>query len=565
MILVSLLVAAPLAATDAYAERRVALVIGNSDYAQAVELRNPRNDAIDIAASLKSLGFEVQLGLDLDKPQFAATIDQFAQQLDQADVGLFYYAGHGLQLGGKNYLVPTNAKLDNASLISGETIDVGAIVRLMESKAPVNLIFLDACRNNPMAEKLKDTLVSAHRNTSVGRGLARIEPTGHDTLVAFAAAPGHEVADGSGRNSPFAAALLRHLPQPDLEVSVMLKLVAADVRRDTGDEQRPRQVSDMSRTFYFAKAETKPEPAAVVDAGSSKPTPTAPPGHRDSDDRELDIAYWNSARSQGDCDAVRAYLRRFPQGNFVDLAKLLERRSCATAKPLQVPEAAPAAQGPDASPVVAAVQPPQSVAKLATAVPATPDVAAEASAAVVVKPAPSSALLAAKEAVQESAKQADPDLSSTPPGVRHDAEAPPGAPEAATAGPDLPHDIQLELVRVGCGDIRADGEWRSATRAAVRRFNEEARTAFDVQHPSPALLAALHEHGQRVCPLACAPGFQAHGDTCEAIQTASTGSRRRHAAERLTNNQRPLFLWPGFDNRTRKAWSNRPCGFGASC
>jgi uncharacterized caspase-like protein len=554
MILICLLVAAPLAATDARAERRVALVVGNSAYAQADELRNPRNDASDLAAALKSLGFEVQLGLDLDKKRFDATIDQFAQQLDKADVGLFFYAGHSLQLNGKNYLVLTNAKLDDTSLISDETIDLGTVIQLMESKAPVNLVFLDACRTNPMAEKLKSILASAQRGTSVGRGLARIDPTGHDTLVAFAAAPGHEVADGSGRNSPFAAALLRYLPQPDIEVSVMLKLVAADVRRDTGNEQRPQQVSDMSRTFYFAKAETKPEPAAAVAAAApSNGMTAAPSSPGDSDDRALDIAYWNSVRSQGDCDAVRAYLRRFPQGNFIELARLLERRSCATAKPPQVP---------DPSPLAAAVQPPQSDAKLAAVAPppAKPDVAPETPAAIVVGPAPSSTPLPAKDAALST-----PDSSATPAAVRHDAEAPPGAPEAATTGPDLQHNIQLELVRVGCGDIKADGKWRSATRAAVRRFNEEARTTFDVQQPSPALLAALHEHGQRVCPLTCEHGFQAHGETCEAIETASTGSGRRHTAERQTNYQRPVFAWPGFDNRPRKAWINRPCGYYAPC
>jgi uncharacterized caspase-like protein len=547
MILVGLLAAALLTATDANAERRVALVVGNSEYAEATTLRNPRNDASDLAATLKNLGFEVLLGLDLDQQRFAALIDQFSRRLDEADVGLFFYAGHGLQLDERNYLVSTNAKLDSAFLISAETIELDAIIRLMESKAPVNLVFLDACRNNPLAENLKRDLASLKRGAALGRGLARIEPTGRDTLVAFSAAPGQEAADGDGsdHNSPFAAALLRYIPQPGLEVSVMLKQVAADVRRDTRNEQRPQQVSDMSRTFYFVKAETKPAvDVAKVDAAPPRNlTAATPSGNSDAGNRELDIAYWNSAQSQGDCDAVHAYLQRFPQGNFVDLAKLSERRLCAPARLLPTPEAAAAARTPDASPPVDVVQQPQSVAQLpaeAPPQPAKPDVGVEAPATIVVKPAPSS--VSTKEAALST-----PDSSTTAPGPTVTAVAP----ESAAAQPDPVRTIQLELARVGCGDIKADGKWQSATRAAVRRFNAEAQTAFDVHQPSPALLAALHEHGQRVCPLECERGFQVHGETCEAIDTASSGGHRRRYTVQTQTKQWPAFGWPGLDNRKR--------------
>src|SRR5207344_749949 len=137
-----------------------------------------------------------------------------------------------------------------------------------------------------------------------------------DTLIAFAAAPGQEAADGgSDRNSPFTAALLKHLPTPGLEVSVMLKEVAAEVRRDTRNGQRPQQLSDMTKAFYFAKAEQAA--TTRVDA-SAEPIrrPTAATG----DEPALDMAFWNDAKSSGDCDAVRAYLQRFPRGIFVELA-----------------------------------------------------------------------------------------------------------------------------------------------------------------------------------------------------------------------------------------------------
>src|SRR5258706_13766918 len=179
-----------LTASAASADRRVALLIGNSAYSNAASLRNPRNDAADMADTLKKLGFEVELGLDLDQKSFATTIEVFARALDGAEVGLFFYAGHGLQLNEKNFLVWINAKLENEFLLSSETIALTSIVRLMESKSAVNLVFLDACRNNPLAENLRRGLEATKRSANLGRGLARIEPASRDTLIAFAAAPG---------------------------------------------------------------------------------------------------------------------------------------------------------------------------------------------------------------------------------------------------------------------------------------------------------------------------------------------------------------------------------------
>jgi uncharacterized caspase-like protein len=141
-------------ASAAQAERRVALVVGNSAYTHAAALRNPRNDARDIAETLKRLDFDVLVGLDLDQQNFATIIQKFVRMLDDADVALFFYAGHGLQINGKNYLVSTNAKLENEFLIPAETIELDTLIRLMEAKAPIDLVFLDACRNNPLTDQL---------------------------------------------------------------------------------------------------------------------------------------------------------------------------------------------------------------------------------------------------------------------------------------------------------------------------------------------------------------------------------------------------------------------------
>src|SRR5882724_1070556 len=343
-----------LTSSAAHAERRVALVIGNSSYSNAASLRNPRNDASDMADTLKKLGFEVELGLDLDQKSFATTIEKFARALDGADVGLFFYAGHGLQLNDKNYLVSINAKLENEFLMSSETIGLEAIVRLMESKTPVNLVFLDACRNNPLAENLQRGLEVTKRSANLGRGLARIEPTSRDTLIAFAAAPGQVAADGNDRNSPFTASLLKNLPRPAVEVSVMLKEVSADVRRATNNSQRPQQLSDMSRTFYFASAApTVANDASAPEQAAKTPSSVVPQG----DDRAFDVAFWNAAQAANDCESTRAYLARFPSGIFVDLAKLAERRLCAPSRQVTVMESAP--PGPSLTPAPVAPAPSQ--------------------------------------------------------------------------------------------------------------------------------------------------------------------------------------------------------------
>jgi hypothetical protein len=187
-----------------------------------------------------------------------------------------------------------------------------------------------------------------------------MEVSGRDTLIAFAAGPGQEASDGTERNSPFTGALLRHLPKPGLEVSVMLKEVAADVRRDTRGGQRPQQLSDMTKTFYFAKAEpvatAKIEPPAAPSPVPAAPlVPPAPPVSAApfGDDRALDMAFWNAAQSSNDCEAVRAYLRRFPQGIFVDLAKLSETRLCTAGRQAVVPVPA----GPQTSLNLASVPP----------------------------------------------------------------------------------------------------------------------------------------------------------------------------------------------------------------
>lgn len=454
------------AVTDARAERRVALVIGNAHYEHASTLRNPLNDAQAMAALLKTVGFEVVVGTDLDQRAFAGQVEAFGRLLEGAEVGLFFYAGHGLQVNEKNYLVSTQAKLESEFLIPAETVELDAIIRLMESRSRVNLVFLDACRNNPLADKLRQNLVAAKRSVSLGRGLARIEPTGRDTLIAFAAAPGQEAADGRDRHSPFTAALLQNVPKPGVEVSVMLKEVTAQVRRETNNSQRPQQLSDMSRTFYFAKA----EPIAAAPPPPPKVAQATP-------DHSIELAYWNSARSVNDCESVRAYLERFPNGIFTDLARLSERRLCDPTRKVIVVDAEPPPVNPE---------PPAGVTAAPSQVSLAPST--ESTSEPAVTPETPTTTPSAETTIAALPKQADP------------TSEPASDADSSAVQTNLTRDLQRELARVGCAADRADGIWGSRSRDAVREFNRHARASLESGAPSKDALAAVQKHQSRVCP-----------------------------------------------------------------
>jgi Caspase domain len=495
-----------LAATQAVAERRVALVVGNAQYAHTPALPNPRNDAQDIADTLKKVGFEVMLGYDLDQTKFARIIDEFARALEGADVGLFFYAGHGLQINEKNYLVSTEAKLESTFLVPSETIELDAVIRLMESKAGTNLIFLDACRNNPLTDNLRRNLAAINRTVTVGRGLARIEPTGRDTLVAFSSAPGQEAADGRGRNSPFTASLLRHLPKPGIEVSVMLKDVTADVRRETNNAQRPQQLSDMSKTFYFVKA----EPAVVAAPGAAMP-PAVPTDPVDP----IDMAFWQSAAAANECESIRAYLRRFPAGKFVDLARISERRLCKVVTEVAVSAPQPSSSGPVAP---------------------------------TLSPGPaSSPAIPASSPNTQSAGGAPMNVAVAAPTAPPPA-AVPVAPVVAVDALDVGRKLQRELLRVGCGvgGIEIDGTWGTASRDALRSFNERTRSIAVVDRPTPEALEEVRSHKDRVCPTGCEPGTELRGTACVAIPKPLERSRHASRPPERERSQRPQrYVEPG--------------------
>lgn len=268
----------------AHAEKRVALVIGNAAYTEAGRLANALNDARGIGAALGRLGFDVTSAEDLTSERFEKAVADFTSKARGADVALFFYAGHALQLGQTNYLMPIDAKLPNELAVKRETMAAQDVVELMEGAARINLVFLDACRNNPLAERLRATLASSGRGASLGRGLGRIDAKGRDTLIVFSAEPGQEAIDmDGGTHSPFAAGLLQHMETPGLEIETMLKKVTKAVRDATGSKQQPERLSRLESEFYFKLEATILSPPTPTDqqvAVGPAPPKIEPPASR---------------------------------------------------------------------------------------------------------------------------------------------------------------------------------------------------------------------------------------------------------------------------------------------
>jgi uncharacterized caspase-like protein len=280
------------------------LVIGNSAYQFTSPLTNPTNDAADMAAALKRVGFDVVEGRDLDESGMRRTIKRFAERLTGADVGLFFYAGHGLQVGGQNYLVPVDAKLESPAGLDFELIRLDVIHRTMERETKTNVIFLDACRDNPLSRNLARSMGT--RSSQIGKGLAVVE-SGVGTLISFSTQPGNTALDGEGRNSPFAASLVKHINNPGEDLSTLLIHVRNQVMAATKDQQIPWEHSALRSKFYFV---------ALPPAEAAKP---AEPSY----ERRVELEYWMSLKDSSDPAVLGTYLERYPSGEFAPIARAL--------------------------------------------------------------------------------------------------------------------------------------------------------------------------------------------------------------------------------------------------
>lgn len=289
-------------------ERRIALIIGNSAYQNTAELKNPKNDAADIAASLRRLGFEVFEGHDLDKRSMERMIRQFGVKLSGADLALFFYAGHGVAIGGQNYLVPVDARLSSEGDADFEGLPLALVLKQMEREAKTSIVLLDACRDNPLARNLARTMGT--RSSQVSQGLAEVR-TGVGTLIGFSTQPGNVAVDGGGRNSPYAGALLQHIEVPGTDVSGVLIAVRNDVLKATDGRQVPWEHTSLTGQVYL-KIDPSSTPAAV-----------RPPAFRPNYDREMELSYWSSVKDSKSPALIQNYLDRYPNGNFANLARAM--------------------------------------------------------------------------------------------------------------------------------------------------------------------------------------------------------------------------------------------------
>lgn len=245
---------------------RVALVVGNSAYHDA-PLKNPANDASDVAAALKTAGFSVKLLTDATREQMEKAISAFGREIKPGGISMFYYAGHGIQANSLNYLIPVDSRIDSEDEIPSRGIDVNLVLRKMDSaRSRVNLIILDACRNNPFARSFR----------SASRGLAQMAaPKG--SVIVYATDPGSVAADGSGRNGVFTKHLLAHMSTPGIEVEQMLKQVRGGVETETHGRQVPWTNTSLTGNFYFVPGKAPVQPAVSGDAqhvGTPAPPPT---------------------------------------------------------------------------------------------------------------------------------------------------------------------------------------------------------------------------------------------------------------------------------------------------
>ncbi|MHB2166917.1 caspase family protein [Alsobacter sp. R-9] len=328
--------------SSAWAQKRVALLIGNSSYSSVPKLVNPSNDVAAMERLLKEAGFDtVMTAVDLDERGVRRALLNFEDASQGADVGLIFYSGHGIELNGQNYLVPVDARLMSDRVVDDEAIPLDRVLRSMDNVKRLKLVILDACRDNPFLQSMARTGASR----SVGRGLARIEPQGPDTLIAYAAKAGTVAEDGDGRNSPFTSALLRHLATPGLDVRLAFGLVRDDVMAATRNRQEPFVYGSLGGALLSVRKADAPSPAPA----SAAPAPSASASAPAADICGPAASHWTEARTFDRIDFYEEHVRLFGSCAFAGFARAkideLRRRSASVA-PAAV---APAPQAPAAA------------------------------------------------------------------------------------------------------------------------------------------------------------------------------------------------------------------------
>lgn len=500
-----LVFAATLTSGSALASKRVALVIGNSDYKHVTRLPNPAGDAAAIAKLLTEAGFDhVERRNDLTVREFRRAMRDFAELSRGADMALVFYAGHGMEVGGNNYLIPIDAKLKTDLDIDDEVMPLDRVLRSLEA-ARTRLVILDACRDNPFLPAM--ARMSATR--SIGRGLARIEPNTSDMLIAFAAKAGSIAADGSTGNSPFTSALVKHVAEPGLDIRLALGKVRDDVLQNTHGRQEPFVYGSLGgSTIAIAPAKLQTETQPVASAPAGDPAAT----------RRHDYEF---AERVGTKEAWELFVARHPDGFYASLAR------AHIAKLTGAPTVASEPQPPSKPAVIAMANPlgQPDTPRVTPPIPSTPTPSPGSAGAqpvpdlVVISPNPAPASSAAP-LPQPVAAHPGPDTPSSAPSAQKSASLIPAIeadPSAESSRKSVVmqaiRNLQIELKRVGCdpGDL---GIWSDESKRALEKFNQYAGTQLMVNVASIEALEAVKSRQDRVCPLTCKTGFHAQGEQC---------------------------------------------------
>jgi uncharacterized caspase-like protein len=479
----------------AWATKRVALVVGNSAYQNVALLPNPVNDGAVIAATLKKAGFDVvDSRHDVPAAELRHALRDFADRAGDADIAVVYYAGHGMEVNGTNYLIPVDAKLERDTDVYDEAVSLDRVLVAIEPAKQLRLVILDACRDNPFAKSMKRTVASR----AIGRGLAQVEPASPNTLIAYSAKAGSTALDGDSTNSPFTIALSKHLTTPGLDVRRAFGFVRDDVLKDTANRQEP-----------FVYGSLGGDDVPLVPAPAAAP-PAAAPSAQSEARRDYELAL-----QVGNKDALNAFVAQYPDGFYANLARIQLAKIAAEEARIAATEKARLAEQQRARLAADGAQTAQQLQ------------AAEAEAK-----AAEQARIAAEKAKQVALEQAaDAERKRATAETSAAVAAPPPAEKAQdtnvaalTSGPppqaDLAKSVQIELRRVGCLTGAADGEWNAASQRSLTLFNRNAGTRLDVKAASLDTLDAIKQKSSRVCPLVCDHGFKAEGDRCSKIVCA---------------------------------------------
>jgi Caspase domain len=559
------LIALPLSTDAALAQKRVALVVGNGSYQNVPKLPNPLKDAVAVGEMFKKAGFDwVKVRQDVGNLDFKRALREFMDAATDADIAVVYYAGHGIQVKDMNYMIPVDAKLATEIDAEDEAVSLDRIVAALEPAKRLRLVILDACRDNPFQRTMKRRVAMR----AISGGLAKMEPTLGDTLIAYAAKAGSTAEDGEGENSPFASALMKHLAVPGLDVRLAFGRIRDDVLKSTAYKQEPfvygslggeaisivpapaqpkaAPVADVQRDFDLVKqinskraweifiethktglhVELAKEELKKLGGGSApvtvaavEPVKTPKPAEPSSDERRA----WDRIKDTGDRGKLRDFIAKYPSS---PLAETAQNRLTTLDRAAQEREDKARADRD-------AAKQREEEARLAKAAEAERNLALKNDRAQgeackrdeerLARLRPSAGQGWAREDLKRLERE------TTCAGIRSEVVALLAQPPADTArqptttpeeqpanAPALVRSAQAELRRIGCFAGRDDGNLNSATKEAIVRYlSTKGESAKDIK-VTEGFVASLKDQSGPICPLTCSRGEHAEGDRCVA-------------------------------------------------